>query len=162
MLRRLPTAARRQATATAAYSTKASAQYTSPLGVKLSPSRQRLIPTSGTYPRGFEANAVTAGIKASNKTRPDMALLASRAPCSAAAVFTKNKFQAAPVLYSRSVLERAGNLGVHGVVVNSGCANAVTGKGGRDDAVATGAAMDAMLQGPGSTLVMSTGVIGQR
>jgi glutamate N-acetyltransferase/amino-acid N-acetyltransferase len=144
-----------------AYTTQSSPLYTSPLGIKLSPSRQRLIPTSGTYPQGFRAGGALVGVKPSNKTRPDLALLASDRPCAAAAVFTKNKFQAAPVVFSRDLLARKANDGIRGVLINSGCANAVTGKGGREDAAKMAAAADAVLGGEG-TIVMSTGVIGQR
>jgi glutamate N-acetyltransferase/amino-acid N-acetyltransferase len=136
--------------------------YTSPLGIKLSPSRQRLIPTSGTYPQGFSAGGLLVGIKPSNTTRPDLALLASDRPCAAAAVFTKNKFQAAPVTFSRDLLARKGNNGIRGVLINAGCANAVTGRGGREDAEKMAAGADRVLGGDGGTIVMSTGVIGQR
>lgn len=98
---------------------------------------------------------------------PDLAFLASETPCAAAAVFTKNKFQAAPVTVSREMLRRRSNSGVRSVIVNSGCANAVTGKGGMEDAEQMGVQADKCFSAPndgkgGSTIVMSTGVIGQR
>lgn len=107
------------------------------------------------------------GVKPTNKSTPDLAFLASETPCAAAAVFTKNKFQAAPVTVSREMLKRRSNNGVRGVIVNSGCANAVTGKGGMEDAESMGAEADKCFPTPGdnhggSTIVMSTGVIGQR
>lgn len=128
------------------------------------PSKQKHVPTSGTYPQGFLVASAYAGVKASS-TKPDVALICSRSPCSGAAVFTTNKFQAAPVQVSKEALEARGGDGVQAVVVNSGCANAVTGKGGVDDAKAMAKRVDE-LEGnderqPG-TLVMSTGVIGQR
>lgn len=127
----------------------------------------KYVPTSGTYPKGFLVSGTHVGVKASNKSHPDLALLASETPCAAAAVFTKNKFQAAPVTVSRDMLKRRSNSGVRAVVINSGCANAVTGKGGMEDAESMGAEVDKCFGQPddgkgGSTVVMSTGVIGQR
>jgi glutamate N-acetyltransferase/amino-acid N-acetyltransferase len=83
-------------------------------------------------------------------------------PCAAAAVFTKNKFQAAPVTFSRGLLQKKGNEGIQGVIINSGCANAVTGKGGLEDAAKMAQQADKCIGQSDSTIVMSTGVIGQR
>lgn len=107
------------------------------------------------------------GVKPTNKSTPDLAFLASESSCAAAAVFTKNKFQAAPVTVSREMLKRRNNSGVRSIIINSGCANAVTGKGGMEDAEKMGAAADNCFNQPedgngGSSIVMSTGVIGQR
>lgn len=106
-------------------------------------------------------------MKASNTRFDDLALIASDTPCSAAAVFTKNKFQAAPVTVSRETLKGRGGSGIRAVVVNSGCANAVTGKGGIEDAIKMSEETDRCFgdkeDGKGTrSLVMSTGVIGQR
>ena len=84
------------------------------------PSKRKYVPSSGTYPRGFRASGIIVGVKPGNTTKPDLALLASDVPCAAAAVFTKNRFQAAPVTFSRDLLRRKGNAGVAGVIVNSG------------------------------------------
>ena len=85
-------------------------------------------------------------------------------PCSAAAVFTKNKFQAAPVTVSRETLQKRSGEGIRAIIINSGCANAVTGKGGLEDAAHMATAVDERLPPTSdlisSTLVMSTGVIG--
>ena len=126
--------------------------------------KRKYVPTSGTYPRGFRASGTIVGVKPGNTTKPDLALLASDVPCAAAAVFTKNKFQAAPVTFSRALLQRRQNAGIRGVLVNSGCANAVTGRGGLEDAQAMAHEADKSLGlgGEEGTLVMSTGVIGQR
>ncbi|KAL1967650.1 hypothetical protein VTN77DRAFT_2907 [Rasamsonia byssochlamydoides] len=126
-------------------------------------SKRKYIPSSGTYPKGFRVSGTHVGVKASNTKSPDLALISSEVPCSAAAVFTTNKFQAAPVQVSKAVLERRQGQGIRSVVINSGCANAVTGKGGLEDAWSMGAKVDECngLDEP-STLVMSTGVIGQR
>lgn len=102
------------------------------------------------------------GIKPGNATNPDLALITSDMPCAAAALFTKNKFQAAPVVFSRELLKKENNSNIRSVLVNTGCANAVTGKGGLEDAVKMAEAMDKSVGGDSGTLVMSTGVIGQR
>ena len=97
---------------------------------------------------------------------PDLGVILSTSeqPTSAAACFTRNAFKAAPVSVSDDVLKKNGGW-AKAVVVNSGCANAVTGKQGMDNAWAMVKATDALLP-PSSefehqTLVMSTGVIGQ-
>src|SRR5690242_10765050 len=60
-------------------------------------SKLKYIPTSGTYPKGFLAGSTHVGVKASNTSRDDLTLIASEIPASGAALFTRNKFQAAPV-----------------------------------------------------------------
>ncbi|KAI4289949.1 MAG: hypothetical protein L6R35_000774 [Caloplaca aegaea] len=140
--------------------------YSAPAPGSVPLSKQKYIPTTGTYPKGFLASGIHVGVKPSNTQFPDLALLASLTPCSGAAVFTQNKFQAAPVTISRRVLDRRSGEGIRAIIVNSGCANAVTGKGGLDDATAMGSTVDSCFEGPSAgastTLVMSTGVIGQR
>lgn len=136
--------------------------YSSGLNGALPASKAQYVPTSGTYPKGFAVAGVFAGVKPGNTSKLDLALVTSDRPCAAAAVFTKNKFQAAPVTFSRRVLEARKNAGLRSVIVNSGCANAVTGAGGLEDAAAMAAATDQRVGSPESTIVMSTGVIGQR
>ena len=79
-------------------------------------------------------------------------------------MFTKNKFQAAPVVVSRETLQKRSGEGIRAIIINSGCANAVTGKGGLEDAAHMATAVDEQLpqtsDWSSSTLVMSTGVIG--
>lgn len=141
--------------------------YSAPLNGTIPSAKVKYVPTSGTYPKGFLVSGTHVGVKPTNKSSPDLAFLASEIPCAAAAVFTKNKFQAAPVTVSRDMLKRRDNAGIRSVIVNSGCANAVTGKGGREDAEKMGAEADKCFESPsdgkgGSSIVMSTGVIGQR
>ncbi|KAJ1994285.1 glutamate N-acetyltransferase [Coemansia sp. RSA 1358] len=137
--------------------------------------KQRFIPTSGKYPRGFFAGGSHCGIKKNSK--PDLAVLLSDRATTTSAVFTTNQFSAAPVQFDKKVVGTAKELNsqiVRAVVINSGCANAVTGKQGLRDAEAMAAAGDKLVsvfdKGKGiegksgehpSTLVMSTGVIGQ-
>ncbi len=140
--------------------------YSAPLDGQIPTSKQKYVPTSGTYPKGFLASGTHVGVKPTNTRFPDLALVASEIPCSGAAVFTQNKFQAAPVVVSREMLQRRAGRGVRAIVVNSGCANAVTGKKGMDDAQSMGEKVDECFEGPvdskgSSTVVMSTGVIGQ-
>lgn len=145
-------------------------RYSAPGEGAIPPAKQKYVPTSGTYPKGFLASSAHVGVKPSNTRFDDLALLASETPCSGAAVFTQNKFQAAPVTQSKDMLRRRGGSGIRAVVVNSGCANAVTGKGGIEDAWKMGDETDKCFReespsddGKGSrTIVMSTGVIGQR
>jgi glutamate N-acetyltransferase/amino-acid N-acetyltransferase len=110
-----------------------------------------------TAPSGFRAAGVSCGIKAKGL---DFALIASDTPASAAAVFTTNRAQAAPVLVSRRNLASASGRAV-AIAVNSGCANACTGADGLRHAEAT-AALTAAAFGctPAEVLVASTGVIG--
>src|SRR4030042_388159 len=117
------------------------------------------IPSGGvTSPGCFLAGAVSAGIKYSPGTRPDLGILLSRKPCVAAAVFTTNKVKAAPVLVSRERLQKGK---ANAVVMNSGCANACTGRQGMADAVEmTELAARHVGIASKDVLVASTGVIG--
>lgn len=108
-----------------------------------------------TAPLGFRAAAVASGIK---PDRLDLALLAADAPCTAAAVFTTNHAQAAPVTVSR---EHLASGRARAVVVNAGCANAATGDAGLADARETAALVaHALGCAAGEVVVASTGVIG--
>lgn len=112
-----------------------------------------------THPRGFRAAGVTAGLKTSG--RPDLALVVNDGPLRvAAAVFTTNRVQAAPVMWSRRVVAD----GVaHAVVLNSGGANACTGPAGFGDTHTTAEhTATALGISAGDVLVGSTGLIGER
>ena len=125
----------------------------------------RLIRTQGvTAPAGFRATGIAAGIKASGAL--DLALVFNEGPDhAAAAVFTRNKVKAAPVLWSQQVLT-TGRL--RAVVLNSGGANACTGPLGFQDTHATAEAVAAALSDWGTetgaieVAVCSTGLIGDR
>jgi len=136
--------------------------YSSGLNGAIPAAKAKYVPTSGTYPKGFAVAGIFVGVKPGNTSKPDLALVTSDRPCSAAAVFTKNKFQAAPVTFSRKVLQGRANAGLRSVIVNSGCANAVTGIGGLEDAASMARTTDQRVGSEDSTIVMSTGVIGQR
>lgn len=116
------------------------------------------IPGGVTAPAGFRAAGLHCGIKASGK--PDLALLVSDVPATAAAVFTTNMAQAAPVLVSQEHLAASGGR-ARAVVTNSGCANACTGPQGMTDArEMTVLAAQGLGCDPRDVLVASTGVIG--
>jgi glutamate N-acetyltransferase / amino-acid N-acetyltransferase len=120
------------------------------------------IPDS-VFPKGYLLNGIHAGVKKKPEVL-DLAVILSERAASAAACFTRNAFKAAPVIVSQKVLEE-GEGRARGIVINSGCANAVTGTQGMDDAWSMVRATDALLEPPtgnrSETLVMSTGVIGQ-
>lgn len=113
---------------------------------------------SVTAAGGFKASGVAAGIKTSGDL--DVALVAGDDRLTAAAVFTRNQAAAAPVLVSREQLAAGRQMRV--VVLNSGCANAATGKQGMSDARAmVNAAASAVGCSHGEVLVCSTGGIGK-
>jgi glutamate N-acetyltransferase/amino-acid N-acetyltransferase len=110
-------------------------------------------------PRGFRAAGVTAGLKASG--RPDLALIVNDGPDHhAAAVFTSNRVEAAPVTWSRQVVSDGR---VDAVVLNSGGANACTGSPGFLDTHRTAEHVAEVLGiSAGDVAVCSTGLIGER
>jgi glutamate N-acetyltransferase/amino-acid N-acetyltransferase len=111
-----------------------------------------------TAPRGVRASGLPCGIKASGK--PDLALIATDAPSSAAAVFTTSLAKAAPVLIAQQQLATSDGR-AQAIVTNSGCANACTGPQGMADAREMIALTASSLGcAPELVLVASTGVIG--
>ena len=114
---------------------------------------------SVTAPLGFRAAGVTAGLKPSGYR--DVAVVVNDGPSrAAAAVFTTNRVQAAPVEWSRQV---ASGGRVKAVVLNSGGANACTGPLGFQDTHATAERLAAALdESAGEIVVCSTGLIGER
>jgi len=112
-----------------------------------------------TAAKGFEAAGVEAAIKYQN--RKDMAMIYSTAPCKVAGTFTTNVVKAAPVLWDKNIVETAPF--VQAVVVNSGIANACTGKQGLDCCQAEAKCAGELLGIPeNAVLVASTGVIGMQ
>jgi glutamate N-acetyltransferase/amino-acid N-acetyltransferase len=106
---------------------------------------------------GFQAAGVHAGLKKNG--RLDLGLIYSTHPAAAAAVFTRNRVQAAPVLLDRQRIA-AGRC--RALIVNSGNANCCTGPQGLADAARMTAAAAAALGVPEEeVLVASTGVIGR-
>ncbi|WP_335583012.1 bifunctional glutamate N-acetyltransferase/amino-acid acetyltransferase ArgJ [Dehalogenimonas formicexedens] len=124
-------------------------------------SKPEIIPHGSiTSAAGFSAGAVAAGIKKAAGAL-DLAVIVSGKPCSAAAVFTQNRFKAAPVLVSQMHLADTDK--IQAIIVNAGCANAGTGKTGLENARAmTELAGSRLGIESKSVLVASTGVIGVR
>jgi glutamate N-acetyltransferase/amino-acid N-acetyltransferase len=114
---------------------------------------------SVTAPLGFRAAGVAAGLKQSGD--PDVAVVLNDGPSrAAAAVFTSNRVQAAPVTWTRQVVSGGR---VRAVVLNSGGANACTGPLGFQDTHATAEHLAAAISdSPGEMAVCSTGLIGER
>lgn len=112
-----------------------------------------------TAAKGFKAASAGAEIK--YKNRKDMAMIYSEAPCTAAGTFTTNVVKAACVQWDQKMVKESE--AVHAVVVNSGIANACTGRQGFDACRATAEAVSEVLEVPAETcLVASTGVIGMQ
>lgn len=122
----------------------------------------KYVPKSGTYPQGFSVGGIHCGVK-KDGTLLDLALLKNEfgKDATAAAVFTTNKFKAAPVQVSSQIIKEKDGEGINSIIINSGNANAVTGTKGLEDARKMVTVTDACLGNhQNSTLVMSTGVIG--
>ena len=114
---------------------------------------------SVTAPLGFRAAGITAGLKQSAER--DVAVVINDGPSrAAAAVFTSNRVQAAPVKWTRQVVSGGR---VRAVVLNSGGANACTGPLGFQDTHATAERLAAAIgDSAGEIAVCSTGLIGER
>mgnify|MGYP001216219708 CR=1 FL=1 len=111
-----------------------------------------------TTPKGFRAGGLHCGLKKTGKY--DLGAIVCDVPASAAGVYTLNAFQAAPLGVTRDSLSREGKL--QAIVVNSGNANACTGKRGLEDALAMRAAAAEAFGVPEHYVgVSSTGVIGE-
>lgn len=112
-----------------------------------------------TLPKGFQAAGGSAGIKKDHSD--DIAMIYSTAPCVTAGTFTTNQVKAAPVLFDRALVHGSGIS--RAVLINSGIANACTGKEGMDCCRAEAEAVGKCVGIPAdSVLVASTGVIGQQ
>ncbi|WP_251316585.1 bifunctional glutamate N-acetyltransferase/amino-acid acetyltransferase ArgJ [Flintibacter muris] len=113
-----------------------------------------------TSPKGYLAGACYVGVKSRKSDKPDVAVLYSQEPASCAALFTTNKFCAAPVLLGREVLKKGK---ARAVVINSGNANAATGEQGLANAKKVEVLAEELLGlGEDEVFVSSTGVIGQQ
>ena len=112
-----------------------------------------------TAAKGFQAAAAAAGIKYTDRT--DMAMIYSEKPCKTAGTFTSNIVKAAPVKWDRAVVESG--VKSQAVIVNSGIANACTGKEGdricRETAEKAAEGLGIDKEG---VLIGSTGVIGMQ
>jgi glutamate N-acetyltransferase / amino-acid N-acetyltransferase len=114
--------------------------------------------TTSSLPRGFLWGAVRAGIKASG--RADLSAIVAPGTATAAALYTTNKIQAAPLLIDRRHL--AANAGrIHTVLINAGNANCATGDAGITAAEqCCAAAAEVFGCDPQAVFPSSTGIIG--
>jgi len=129
------------------------------------PEGVRLVDTGGmsegvTFPRGFVAGGVVAGLKESG--RPDVGVVAVspewRFTTTSAAVFTTNAFAAAPIVVDR---ERCALDRLMAVVMNSANANACTGEPGLEVARIMQRSCAEVLEVPAANVAVgSTGIIG--
>ena len=103
---------------------------------------------------GIEAGAAAAGIKENGAL--DVAVLRTAEPMTAVGMFTRNQAAAAPVRLCRARLRLRPE--VRSMVINSGNANALTGRNGDEDCQAMADQTEELCGGP--ALVLSTGVIG--
>ena len=111
-----------------------------------------------TSVEGFQVAGVHAGMKKDGAL--DFGLIASDCDCVTAAVFTRNKVKAAPVLLGMERLQHDSER-IRAVAINTVSANACTGAQGLTNARATAKAVAERLEiSPQQVLVMSTGVIG--
>lgn len=116
---------------------------------------------SSHWPRGFSATGLSAGLSR-KKNKKDMALFVSHVPANGGAVFTNSQVKAAPILLTQDRLMKTRGR-VQAVVINSGSANAATGRPGYQDALTTTAWVAEGLSVPKDEVwVASTGVIGTR
>ena len=101
-------------------------------------------------PIGFFADGINAGLK---PEALDVAFVRSETPCDTVAVFTSNKFQAAPIIDAKEKLKNK----IGGILINSKNANAMTGQEGVDNITKI------LKEFPyENSLMSSTGVIGQQ
>lgn len=114
---------------------------------------------SVTFAQGFEASGVACGLKSSGNK--DLAVVVNRGPLKfAAAVFTTNRCQANPILWSKEVIK---DQIVEAIVLNSGGANCYTGPEGFQNTHATAEELAKQLGiAAGDVLVCSTGLIGEQ
>src|SRR5580692_6922072 len=108
-------------------------------------------------PQGYRYSSIYAGIR--KQKRDDLALIVSQPPASAAAVFTENRVQAAPVRIGRFHLEQSRGV-VSAVLINAGNANCATRTGDRVALACCDAAANQLHVPPTQVFPASTGVIG--
>lgn len=113
---------------------------------------------SVTSPLGFTANGICAGVKPSNTTKKDLALIYCEKVCNSAAIFTKNLVKSDTIYVTKKHLE---NGTAQAVVVNSGNANACNPDGYEKAEKMCKLAASALGVDENDVIVASTGVIGQ-
>lgn len=109
-------------------------------------------------PKGFKAAGIICGIKKSNTTKRDLAVIFSEVPCAAAACYTQNKVKGAPIAVTKKHLR---DNKAQAVIVNSGNANTCNADGEEKAVLMCELAGKALSLDPNDVIVASTGVIGQ-
>lgn len=116
------------------------------------------VSTEFLWPQGYYADGVHAGLR---KVKPDMGWLVSTVPAAAAGTYTTNRFQAAPARQTKQLIST--NHELQALIMNSACANAVTGAKGEENAVTMRELAATKLDLPVHMVgVASTGVIGEQ
>ncbi len=111
--------------------------------------------------KGFKATGIEVGIKANHAGKKDMAMIYAEVPCRAAGTFTTNLVKAAPVIWDKKIVSESEY--AQAVIINSGIANACTGKQGYSYCKDIAAKVQEVAGIPeDSVLVASTGVIGKQ
>ena len=108
-------------------------------------------------PRGFRASGIHCGIR-NNKTKRDLALIFSRVPAQAAAVYTTNLVKGAPLTVTKNHLQHGR---AQAIICNSGNANTCNANGIEVAEEMAGLVSNALNLNARDVLVASTGVIGQ-
>ncbi|MGF1448104.1 MAG: bifunctional glutamate N-acetyltransferase/amino-acid acetyltransferase ArgJ [Opitutales bacterium] len=108
---------------------------------------------------GFEMSGVACDVRGMRNDRLDLALVRSQAPCTAAGVFTTNQVKAAPVVYCQEILDTSERF--HGILANSGNANACTGAEGLANTRSLARAAESDELPADSVFVCATGRIGR-
>ena len=116
----------------------------------------KLIKSGITAAKGFTTGAIHCGIR-NNKSKKELALIVSQVPCQTAAVYTKNKVKAAPLLLNQKHLV---NGQAQAICVNSGNANACAINDDQNSYIQAKAAAEKLGLNVEDVLVASTGVIG--
>ncbi|MDL2311082.1 bifunctional ornithine acetyltransferase/N-acetylglutamate synthase [Peptostreptococcaceae bacterium OttesenSCG-928-C18] len=113
-----------------------------------------------TSPKGFKAGGVKTGLK-NNVKSMDMAAVFSEVPATIAGTFTQNILKAAPVIWDKNIVESGEKASL--IIINSGIANASTGKMGMDFCKETAEKVEEVFFVKKETVLLaSTGVIGKQ
>ncbi|WOL01966.1 hypothetical protein Cni_G10685 [Canna indica] len=146
--------------ATVASDTAAASGYIPAAPILLPEGPWTPIPGGVTAAQGFKAAGIYGGLRAKGE-KPDLSLVECEVDAVVAGTFTTNIVAAAPVIYSKNVLDTSTT--ARAVLTNAGQANAATGDAGYQDAIECANALaELLLVRPEDVLLQSTGVIGQR
>ena len=117
----------------------------------------KMIEGGVTAAQGFVAGGIHCGVR-KNKSKPDLAMIYSEAPCAAAAVYTQNLVKGAPILVTqKNIADGAAKA----VICNSGNANTCNADGEEKAQAMCYLTAQALGIAPQDVVVASTGVIGQ-